>query len=222
MVHKALSDKSQLSNGIRAALFVDGFNLYHPLCQLGKNHLKWLDLWSLGELIARDRSHELVSVTYCTAFQKDSPEQTGRHRKYINALKSVGVEVVLGHYIMSESKPCFHCGSKSNYPTEKQTDINLALSVYADAMKNSFDWAYVLSADSDQAATANFMKRDFPDKKLVTVSPPNRPVSEKVLSAAAGKRRLNEEDIIKCRLPDYFKLPSGNLVRCPIEYSLPS
>lgn len=215
-----MAQESQQTYPQRGAFFVDGFNLYHPLRELGRPHLKWLDLWALGELVCRDRGHELVSVTYCTAYQKDSADQKLRHEKYIDALKSRGVRVLLGHYIMAESKDCYHCGSKSVYPTEKQTDINLALSVFNDARLDKYDWAYLLSADSDQTATAKFMRSSFPDKKLVTVSPPNRGISDNIANFADGKRRLNEGDIEKCRFPSYVQI-NGKIIRCPREYDLP-
>lgn len=28
----------------RVAIFIDGFNLYHGLCELGQDHLKWVNL----------------------------------------------------------------------------------------------------------------------------------------------------------------------------------
>ena len=31
----------------RAVAFIDGFNLYHAICALEANHLKWVDLWAL-------------------------------------------------------------------------------------------------------------------------------------------------------------------------------
>ena len=215
-----MSSNSQEGERTRATLFVDGFNLYHPLRELGKPHLKWLDLWSLGELICRDRGHQLTGVVYCTAFQKDSPEQRERHQRYIDALEARGVKTLLGHYLMAESKPCHHCGSTSQNPTEKQTDINLALSVFDGALQDEFDWAYLLSADSDQTATAKFLRNRFPEKSLLTISPPNKPISTNVANYAAGKRRLNEQDIEKCRLPEYVQLRGGSIVRCPREYSV--
>ena len=46
----------------RAAFYVDGFNLYHPINDLGKPYLKWLDLWALGEHLIPGRSEGVVKV----------------------------------------------------------------------------------------------------------------------------------------------------------------
>lgn len=127
------------------------------------------------------------------------------------------METIHGHYIHAESKPCGNCSEVTTHMNEKQTDINLALSVFSDAMNDVFDWAYILSADSDQAATAQFVKEHFPEKKLVTVVPPSQPISQKVANYCDGKRRLNADDIEKCRLPSIIRTKS-NIIRCPREY----
>lgn len=212
--------KSQDAKAHRAVLYVDGFNLYHPICELGNTTLKWLNLWSLGERVCQDRQHSLVGVKYCTAFQKRNPDQLSRHKVYISALESVGVETIHGHYIHADSKPCDDCGMVTNHLNEKQTDINLALSLFSDAMLDVFDVAYLLSADSDQAATGKYMRKFFPEKKLITVSPPNKPISDNVANYAHGKRRLNIDDISKCRFPNYVVKEGQRPIVCPREYWL--
>ncbi|TRD14535.1 NYN domain-containing protein [Palleronia caenipelagi] len=171
----------------------------------------------LSERILQDRQHSLVSVTYCSAYQKRNSDQLVRHKKYIEALEHSGVQIQLGHYMVGSSKPCFHCGGTSEELNEKQTDINLALCLFADAMRNHFDWAYLVSADSDQAATARFLKKHFPEKKLVTVVPPNQQLSQNIMNFADGKRKLNRDDIEKCRFPSIIQTETG-FIRCPREY----
>lgn len=202
-------------------LYVDGFNLYYPLCNFNKNHYKWLNLWRLGERVVQDRSHSLVGVTYCTAYRKDSLDAKARHELYVRALQSANVNCIFGHYIATKSDPCNTCGDQSNTYSEKQSDINLALSVFADAKDDKFDWAYLVSADSDQTATAKFLKSHFPDKKLVTVAPPGQEISANIANEADGKRRLNEDDIKSCLFPPII-MPEGQPpIRCPREYDPP-
>jgi hypothetical protein len=92
------------------------------------------------------------------------------------------------------------------------------LCLFSDAMTDSFDVAYLLSADSDQAATGKYMRQFFPDKSLITVSPPNRPISDNVANYAHGKRRLNRDDIAKCRFPNYVIPKDGKPIGCPKDY----
>lgn len=207
----------------RAILYVDGFNLYHPIDKLGANHLKWLDLQALGNRICQDRGHALVGVVYCTAYRVGDVEKVDRHKKYVEALESTGiVRVERGHYITQDTEQCKNCGVVGTKQTEKQTDINLALSIYSDARCDRFDWAYMLSADSDHAATARFLKLHFPEKMLVTVSPPNKEISPNIMNYADGKRRLNREDIEKCRFPSIIFRVGQHPIRCPKKYELPT
>ena len=207
----------------RATLYVDGFNLYHPIHELRANHLKWLDLTALGRLICQDRQHELVGVTYCTAFQRNDPAKMARHKTYISALESTGmVKTEMGHYMEQNTPPCSNCGLMGTKETEKQTDINVALSLFSDAMKNKFDWAYLLSADSDQAATAKYMRHFFEEKKLVSVVPPGKEISNNIANFVDGKRKLNRDDLEKCRFNSILLFNDGKLpIRCPKEYDLP-
>ncbi len=51
----------------RVYVYVDGFNLYHAIDDLGDDSLKWLDLWSLSEsLIAQNET--LYAVKYFSAY----------------------------------------------------------------------------------------------------------------------------------------------------------
>ena len=52
----------------RIAIYYDGFNLYHALCDLKANHLKWVNLWQLSELLISRRSQSLVSVVYFSSY----------------------------------------------------------------------------------------------------------------------------------------------------------
>ncbi|MDH6650201.1 UNVERIFIED_ORG: hypothetical protein M2312_004872 [Rhizobium esperanzae] len=215
-------NQAEPSKKNRAAMYVDGFNLYYTLAAFKANHYKWLDLWKLGQRVAQDRTHDLVSVTYCTAYRNGDLEAKNRHQTYVAALESVGVECVFGHYITTSTDPCRTCGTVDDTFNEKQSDINLALSVFADAMDDKFDWAYLVSADSDQTATAKFLKSHFPEKKLITVAPPGQEVSSNIANIAAGKRKLNEIDISSCLFPPIIMREGRNPIRCPRPYEPPS
>jgi hypothetical protein len=69
---------------------------------------------------------------------------------------------------------CNSCGHKWQISVEKQGDVNLALSIAADAEDDLFDVCYLVTADGDHAATARYLKERFPKKKLVLVTPPGR------------------------------------------------
>ena len=64
---------------LRAALYVDGFNLYHAIDDLDRPFLKWLDLWALGERILDRKTERLVRKVYCTAQKPGEPAKNQRH-----------------------------------------------------------------------------------------------------------------------------------------------
>jgi len=110
-------------------------------------------------------------VTYCTAVPDGPIDVRQRHLTYINALQAVGVRILKGHHIVDE---------RTGKRVEKQTDINLALSLVRSADRNEYDCAYVVSGDSDQAATARFFREWFPHKRLIGVAPPDLKVPERL------------------------------------------
>lgn len=204
-------------------MFVDGFNLYHPLAELAAankmNHIKWLNLHALGEAIAKRRNEEFMGATYCTAYQTKDAEAKGRHVIYNNALRHFGVEIQLGHYITVPTDPCSNCRMTGEKPNEKQTDINVALSLFRAAWDDLYDVAYLVSVDSDQAATARHFKEQFPQKMLVSVAPPNKEHSNKVLNENGGEKvSLTLQDIINARMPNAIIRTGKPPIVCPRDY----
>ncbi|MFM6951354.1 MAG: hypothetical protein ACKOW1_10070, partial [Novosphingobium sp.] len=81
----------------RVAMYVDGFNLYHALCELKSDHLKWLNLWKLGNLLIKRKSQKLVQVSYFSAYADflkgtDKEASIHRHKAYVAALEAKGVK----------------------------------------------------------------------------------------------------------------------------------
>lgn len=206
----------------RAAIYIDGFNLYHSVKELGFNHLMWCDFWRLGEMILPSQGESLVKAVFFTAFYPGDFGKSVRHRAFNDALGLRGVEVVLGNYIKVPA--CETCSPGKTRPSEKETDINLALHLFNDARHDRFDHAYLLSADSDQAATARLLKQEFPEKKLTTVSPPNRNFSHSILHFADHKIALKESHIERAvfKGPIVLAPSGGKAIRRPFEYDPPA
>ncbi len=202
----------------RAAFYVDGFNVYHSLDDLKVPHYKWLDWWALGELLIPSKSETLVRVAMCTAIKTSDVEKQLRHRAYLRALESRGVQCLRGHFI-EEDRNCRRCNHTWAAPVEKQGDVNLAISLIADAHKDIFDHAYLVTADSDQAATARMLKTDFPDKQLTTVVITGRSHSKEILAVADAKLTVSDTHITRCLFPRVIEGP--NAILRPKEYDPP-
>lgn len=195
---------------VRAAIYIDGFNLYYPIHESGMHQLKWANLWKLGELICSPHKATLVKAVFCTALPKHYPEKHERHVTFNAAQRANGVTVILGHHM--------HDGEKWN---EKQTDINVALSLIVDGIDDAYDIAILLSADSDQAATAKMFADRLPNKKLLAVSPPNRPVSDKVKPYVWKSFTLSVPMIEQCVMNQPVIGKTG-LINRPPEYDPPA
>ena len=70
---------------IRVTAFIDGFNLYHAIDKLGRDHLKWINLRRLMEIFIQPDTHVLTSVYLFTATPEWLVEPAKRHKAFIQA-----------------------------------------------------------------------------------------------------------------------------------------
>ena len=193
----------------RAAFYIDGFNLYHPIREMGEPHLKCANLWKLGEIICEPHGARLVKTVFCTAVPTHLPDSRDRHNTFNAAQRANGVEVIAGHHI--------HDGEKWN---EKQSDINVALHLMLDGIDDKYDIAILLSADSDQAATAKLFCERFPDKKLLGVAPPTKAVPNKVQPFCFAHFALSRLTLERCIMGETVAGRTGPISR-PAAYAPP-
>ncbi|OYX51911.1 MAG: hypothetical protein B7Y97_03345 [Sphingomonas sp. 32-66-10] len=207
---------------MRGAVYIDGFNLYHAVDDIGVPHLKWCNFWELARLITKGHAKTLEKVVFCTAYFPGMPGKRSRHEMFVRALDLVGVETRLGH-VAKESVTCklAECEFTWWQPTEKATDINLSLAIIEDAMDNVFDIAFLVTADTDQVATINSFRKRFPEKRIFIVSPPGRQPSEHLDRIAHGKVRLKERHFHQTLLPAVVTAAGKNSVARPTEYDPP-
>lgn len=57
-------------------------------------------------------------------------------------------------------------------PEEKRTDVNIAVQLLGDCFLNKTDSLVIVTADSDIVPPIEFIKRNFPEKKLKIYFPP--------------------------------------------------
>ncbi len=210
----------------RTAVFVDGFNLYHSLKDSGQNHWKWLDLRALAEKFARAPSADLGVVYYFSAFATWMPASHARHRSYVAALEATGVTPVLGRF-KNTRRRCGICRREYSSHEEKETDVNIGVYLFRDALRDKYDTAIILSQDSDLAAAIRIVRREFPEKRFLILTPIGRRISRELLQAAGGDRhgrQMRRSHIESCLLPGVVtKNPSGEVAATrPPEYDPPS
>lgn len=207
----------------RAAFYIDGFNLYHAIDEMGKGHLKWLNYWLLCEKILNDPSEAVVKVVWCTAKNKKNPAKGERHDRMVTAQRLAGVNIKLGHFV-NEDKDCRTCQEKWVHPTEKEGDINVAINLLRDAFRNEYDHAYLVTADTDQAATVRMFMKEFEEKEITIVAPPGRKRSEHLHDISKRTLQLTEDMLEWAVMPAIIISPQPRVisnVRRPEEYAPP-
>ena len=209
----------------RAAFYYDGYNLYHAVDAYKRPYLKWLNLKALGRAIAP--SSEVVKrVVWCSAFRPAQKSKLKRHEDYTKALQGQGVVCRMGHFVHAMDG-CNSCGHKWQLSIEKQGDVNLALSIAADAEDDLFDVCYLVTADGDHAATARYLKERFPKKKLVLVTPPGRFHNRHIAQFADATVEIEMKHLEVSLLPEVARykkrlLSRGEPIERPAVYDPPT
>lgn len=204
---------SSIQGGIspKAALYIDGFNIYHSILDHGEPWLKWCNLWRLGEILCRPHRAQLVKTAFCTAVPDEAGSSRDNHITYNSALRASGVTIVTGHHMIEPS------GKR----LEKQSDINLALELILDGCDDLYDIAILLTADSDQTATARRFKERFPEKKLVAISTLGRDVPAKIKSYTKHHAQLKLNQLEEAIFGDHVAGAKGTILR-PVAYAPPA
>ena len=158
----------------RLIAYVDGFNLYYGLHDLAGTRLLWLDLVKLAEDL-RPRS-DVVCVRYFTAPVLNQPKAASRQQEYQDALVAVHgdrIAITHGRY-QAKTRTCRACGATWTAHEEKETDVNIAVSLVSDAAEGQMDAALLISADSDLAPAVRAARHVHPRLFVAAAFPPRR------------------------------------------------
>ena len=209
-----------ITRRLRGGLYVDGFNLYHAINDIGKPYLKWLSLRRLGNRLMKPFDADVEEIAFCTAFFPGDFGKQKRHDAYVAALRAESVRVIMGH-TTKEDVDCRACGNVWKQPREKATDINVALSLFEAATNDRIDIAFLITADTDQVATLKFMGQLYPEKPVVILTPPGRPTHAHLQSLAFKSVKISETDLDLSILPAMITPLVGRLVTRPEPYTPP-
>src|ERR1700712_3895155 len=155
---------------MRTTVYIDGYNLSYS--RLRGTPFKWLDVVALfrAMLAVQDPSTEVVAVKFFTApikanYARHGPDSESAQKRYHRALtlQYPGlVEVIQGFHIFGPTSLPRHVAdappSKSDLSRvwmieEKQTDVNLALHVYRDALRGHSEQLVICSNDPTTATS---------------------------------------------------------------------
>jgi uncharacterized LabA/DUF88 family protein len=204
-------------NKRKTIVYIDGFNLYYGIRGHGWRHLLWLDLVAFSRrLLVADQ--ELVIVKYFTSRIRNNPEKQKRQNTYLEALETLrGLKIYYGNFTVDEWG-CKECGTIQTIEHEKQTDVNMAVNLLADAHSEMIDDAVLVTADSDQVPTIEQLKSSHPWKNILVVFPPGRHSDELIKVAHKTLHLSSQEKLAKSQLPDQIKKKDGFVLTRPVEW----
>lgn len=197
----------------RVMTYIDGFNIYHAIDDLKKPHLKWVDLVALGESLLRD-GEEMTAVKYFSAYATWMPARYARHRDYVAALKAAGATPFMAQF-KEKRRRCFECGTSWIGHEEKETDVQIAVHMVADALADDVDRIIVISADTDLAPAIRMIANRRPACEVFVATPPGR---FRHCRALGPQLELTPGRIAKHLLPARITLPTGRTILRPEKY----
>ena len=216
-----------------SVVYIDGFNLYHGMRDMGWKKYYWLDLNKLSNEIL-PQGFSLTKTKYFTAPTDSSKDPGGERRQstYLEALGTLNdLQIYFGKF-KSKKVTCkkYHGNLKSSVVTcsnctglwwtyeEKMTDVCIATEVLCDAFNGLFDAAFIVSGDSDLVPPIEAIKKHFPDKKITVAFPPARNRSMELKHTAHAYFTIRESALRKSMLPESISLPSGVTLTRPVSW----
>lgn len=187
----------------RMMVYIDGFNLYHGMHdEFGRSTL-WLDVVALAETFRP--TQRLVGVKYFTAPVLDNPGAQSRQAHYVDALTArypQQFRAVMGRY-QRKTITCFGCGRQHTHYEEKETDVNIAVTLVADAARHEMDTAIIVSGDSDLAPAVRAAGSIGAHLFIAAAFPPNR-VSQQLRRLMPASFSIDRKKIKQLQLPQTF------------------
>ncbi len=197
----------------RVIAYIDGFNLYFGLKSKVWRRYYWLNLQALMQNLIKPYQ-DLMRTKYFTARISKPHDKQKRQTTYIEALNTLSdFEIFFGKYQLNP-RNCKKCNYSEEVPSEKMTDVNIAVELMSDAFLNHYDVAYLLSADSDLVPVITRIRSLFPEKKIVVAFPPERH-SKNLENRARFSFTIGRAALAKSLFPMEVKKADGYVLRCP-------
>jgi uncharacterized LabA/DUF88 family protein len=197
----------------KTIVYIDGFNLYFGLKSKGWKNFYWLNLVELSRNILKP-DQTLVKTKYFTSFVSIPPDKNKRQKTFIEALETLeDIEIFYGKY-QSNDVTCNKCGHIMLKPSEKMTDVNIAVEMLIDAFQDNYDTAILISADSDLSGPIKSIRKLFPEKQVILAFPPNR-YSFELTKLANGYFTIGRNNFQKSLFSETIAKKDGYILKMP-------
>ncbi len=161
-------------------IYIDGLNFYYGLVK--NSPYKWLDFKSLfAKVLPND--FNILKIKYFTAKIKafpTDPQAPHRQAIYLRALEKwiSEIEIFYGSFLINVKKRKLEnpildihgnaiTETRVIVPEEKGSDVNLAVHLLNDAWLDLYDWAVVVSNDSDLCESLRLTRANCGKKILL-------------------------------------------------------
>jgi uncharacterized LabA/DUF88 family protein len=118
---------------------------------------------------------------------------------------------------------CSKCHHKWIGHEEKQSDVNIALWMFREAYRSSYDEAFLVSQDSDLAPALELIKEMPKVRRIKLIGTPARPHSKELAHSATKLVKITIRHLEKSLLPEEILDAKGKLVaKRPAKYDPPT
>ncbi len=191
--------------------YIDGYNLYHGLKSQGWKWAYWLNIHLMVSNLL-PQNQKLITTKYFTTRVSVPEDKRLRQQKFLEALGTIPeIKFFYGKYIPDDIV-CRQCGHTYTTYHEKMTDVNIAVEMLTDAMKNKYDTAVLVSGDSDLVNVIHRIK-EF-NKKVIILFPPKRK-PRSLREAANIVIDIDTQLLSKSLFPDEIKKQDGYILKRP-------
>lgn len=205
----------------RVQCFIDGYNLFHGIDEAGDRSNHWVDLKKLCQRYL-PKNAIVVDVFWFSAkpthLSKDINE---KYEHYSKALSMSGVSLIGGRFKKKPSKCEVASGCRQAFMKheEKESDVNLAITLVASACNDKFDIGIVITADSDLCPPIKFVRDNYPHKELWLLAPPGRIKRANDLCLISTKSlEINAVALRACCMRDDFFDQGALVARRPNDW----
>lgn len=218
---------------LRTTFLVDGFNVYHSLCQASEDlafsgaancSTRWLDLRGLFQNLISSgigpglrQKAELCDIFYFSALPNHKSAQTiERHKNYIRCLESTGVKVELGRFKMKDVW-CSGCRQSTRHWEEKESDVAISVRLAEIALRGKCDVAVLVTGDTDIAPAVRMVRDIAPDLKIVLAFPYRRK-NDELGVLADFSLNITKKNYLKHQFAQPVTLQDGSEIQKPSHW----
>ena len=211
----------------RTIIYIDGFNLYY---RVKHTPYKWLNLQKLSEAYLNLEQHHITKIKYFTALVKGTLKDhlnITRQHIYLRALKTLpNLEIIFGQFKKRQITGLSLRYENGQYIEEnilsavskweeKESDVNIASHIIADAYEDEYDCAVLMSNDTDLKTPLIYVKEKV--KKQIGIISPRRNIHMELINICDFRKAITNKVLEQCQFPEKMRDAKGEFF-CPPKW----